>query len=92
MIEISQKPLSGKKGVILGIGNEHSIAYGCAQAFRALGADLAITYGHDKSKPYADRAGLARSCRGIKGGDATAFRKSISFEDLYACLALKAIE
>ena len=43
MIEISQKPLNGKKGVILGIANEHSIAYGCAQAFRALGADLAIT-------------------------------------------------
>ena len=54
MIEISQKPLSGKKGVILGIANEHSIAYGCAQAFRALGADLAITYGHDKSKPYVE--------------------------------------
>ena len=31
MIEISQKPLSGKKGVILGIADEHSIAYGCAQ-------------------------------------------------------------
>ncbi len=54
MIEISQKPLGGKKGVILGIANEHSIAYGCAQAFRALGADLAITYGHDKSKPYVE--------------------------------------
>ena len=54
MIEISQKPLNGKKGVILGIANEHSIAYGCAQAFRALGADLAITYGHDKSKPYVE--------------------------------------
>jgi enoyl-[acyl-carrier protein] reductase I len=57
MIEISQKPLSGKKRVILGIANEHSIAYGCTQAFRALGADLAITYGtygHDKSKPYVE--------------------------------------
>jgi enoyl-[acyl-carrier protein] reductase I len=30
MIEISQRPLGGKKGVILGIANEHSIAYGCA--------------------------------------------------------------
>ncbi len=54
MIEILQKPLGGKKGVVFGIANEHSIAYGCAQAFRALGADLAITYGHDKSKPHVE--------------------------------------
>ncbi len=36
--------LSGKKGLIIGIANEHSLAYGCAQRFRAAGADLAITY------------------------------------------------
>ncbi len=54
MIEILQKPLGSKKGVVLGIANEHSIAYGCAQAFRAFGADLAITYGHDKSKPHVE--------------------------------------
>ena len=27
MIDISQKPLAGKKGIVLGIANEHSIAY-----------------------------------------------------------------
>jgi enoyl-[acyl-carrier protein] reductase I len=56
MIEIdtSRKPLAGKKGLVLGIANEHSIAYGCAEAFRALGAELAITYGHEKSKPYVE--------------------------------------
>ena len=37
MIEVSPTPLSGKKGLVLGIANEHSIAYGCAKAFRALG-------------------------------------------------------
>ena len=36
--------LSGKKALVAGIANEHSIAYGCAAAFRELGADLAITY------------------------------------------------
>ena len=36
--------LSGKKGVVIGIANEHSIAYGCANAFRAAGAELAISY------------------------------------------------
>jgi enoyl-[acyl-carrier protein] reductase I len=54
MIEIAQKPLAGKKGLVLGIANEHSIAYGCAQAFRALGAELAITYHTDKAKPHVE--------------------------------------
>jgi enoyl-[acyl-carrier protein] reductase I len=51
MIGLAQKPLAGKKGFVLGIANEHSLAYGCAQAFRALGADLAVTYLNDKAKP-----------------------------------------
>ncbi len=54
MIDIPQKPLGGKKGLVLGIANEHSIAYGCAQAFRALGAELALTYLNDKAKPYVE--------------------------------------
>ncbi len=54
MIDVSQKPLSGKKGIVLGIANEHSIAYGCAQAFRALGAELAITYSNEKTKTYTE--------------------------------------
>jgi len=54
MIEIKHKPLTGKRGLVLGIANEHSIAYGCAEAFRALGADLAITFLNDKAKPYVE--------------------------------------
>lgn len=54
MIELPPKPLAGKKGLVLGIANEYSIAYGCAEAFRVLGADLAITYGHEKSRPYVE--------------------------------------
>jgi enoyl-[acyl-carrier protein] reductase I len=54
MIDVPQKPLSGKKGIVLGIANEHSIAYGCAQAFRALGAELAITYSNEKTKTYTE--------------------------------------
>jgi enoyl-[acyl-carrier protein] reductase I len=54
MIDIVQKPLAGKKGLILGIANEHSIAFGCAQAFRALGAELAITYSNEKTKTYTE--------------------------------------
>jgi enoyl-[acyl-carrier protein] reductase I len=32
------KLLEGKKGLIVGIANDHSIAWGCAKAFRALGS------------------------------------------------------
>jgi enoyl-[acyl-carrier protein] reductase I len=42
----------GKKGLIVGIANEHSLAYGCARHFRAAGADLAITYLNAKAEPY----------------------------------------
>src|SRR5579862_5426605 len=44
--------LEGKKGLIVGIANENSIAWGCAKAFRAFGAELAVTYLNDKAKKY----------------------------------------
>jgi enoyl-[acyl-carrier protein] reductase I len=46
--------LEGKKGVIIGIANEQSIAWGCAKAFYALGAQTAITYLNDKAKPHVE--------------------------------------
>ena len=44
--------LQGKKGLVVGIANEHSIAWGCARAFRAAGADLAVTWLNDKARPH----------------------------------------
>lgn len=44
--------LAGKRGLILGIANEHSIATGCARAFAACGAELAATYLNDKARPH----------------------------------------
>lgn len=44
--------LQGKKGLIAGIANEHSIAFGCAKAFHDAGAELAITYLNAKAEPY----------------------------------------
>lgn len=44
--------LKGKRGLVLGIANEHSIATGCARAFAASGAVLAATYLNEKAKPY----------------------------------------
>ena len=46
--------LEGKKGLIVGIANDQSIAWGCARAFRALGAELAITYLNDKAKRFVE--------------------------------------
>jgi len=50
---------AGRKALVVGIANEHSIAYGCAAAFRELGADVAITYLNEKARAYVDP--LARS-------------------------------
>jgi enoyl-[acyl-carrier protein] reductase I len=54
MTEIPRPPLKGKKALVVGIANEHSIAYGCAAAFHQLEADLAITYLNEKAKPYVE--------------------------------------
>jgi enoyl-[acyl-carrier protein] reductase I len=51
-VEGSEGPLAGKKALVIGIANDQSIAYGCALAFHALGAELAITYLNEKTKPY----------------------------------------
>jgi len=46
--------LTGKKALVTGVANEHSIAYGCAKAFHDLGAELAITYADEKAKSYVE--------------------------------------
>jgi enoyl-[acyl-carrier protein] reductase I len=51
---VKAKLLEGKKGLIVGIANDQSIAWGCAKAFRAFGADLAVTYLNDKAKKYVE--------------------------------------
>ena len=46
--------LAGKKGLVLGIANDQSIAWGCARAFRALGAELAISHLNDKARKHVE--------------------------------------
>jgi enoyl-[acyl-carrier protein] reductase I len=53
-VEVLPPVLLGKKALVVGIANEHSIAYGCAKAFRELGADLAITYLNEKAMQYVE--------------------------------------
>ncbi len=52
MLDIPGLDLVGRKGVVFGIANDQSIAYGCARAFRALGADLAVTYLNEKAMRF----------------------------------------
>lgn len=51
-VEGPEGALAGKKALVIGIANNQSIAYGCALAFRAMGAELAVTYLNEKTKPY----------------------------------------
>ena len=46
--------LNGRKGLVVGIANEHSLAWAAAQHFRNAGADLAITYLSEKAKPFVE--------------------------------------
>lgn len=50
--------LQGKCGLVVGIANEHSIATGCARAFRNAGAELTVTYLNDKARPYVEPVAL----------------------------------
>lgn len=40
------------KGLVVGLANDQSIAWGCVQAFHAQGAELAITYQNEKTKGF----------------------------------------
>lgn len=44
--------LNGKRGLVVGIANSHSIAAGCAASFAQGGATLAATYLNEKAKPF----------------------------------------
>ena len=51
---VKAKLLEGKRGLVVGIANDQSIAWGCAKAFRAFGAELGVTYLNDKAKKYVE--------------------------------------
>ena len=53
--------MAGKRGLIMGVANDHSIAWGIAKALSAAGAELAFTYQGDafgrRVKPLAEEVG-----------------------------------
>ena len=50
--------MHGKRGLVMGVANDHSIAWGCAKALHQAGAELAFTYQGDsferRVKPLAE--------------------------------------
>lgn len=46
--------LRGKRGLIVGVANAQSIAFGCAAKLRAFGAEIALTYLNDKARPHVE--------------------------------------
>lgn len=44
--------LKGKRGLVVGVANADSIAYGCAVKLRAFGAELAVTYLNEKAEKH----------------------------------------
>lgn len=75
--------LSGRKGLVVGIANEHSLAWSAAHHFRSAGADLAITYLNDKARPFVEPlarqvgAALALPCDVAKPGQLEAVFEAI---------------
>ena len=51
---VKAKLLEGKRGLVVGIANENSIAWGCAKAFRAFGAEIAVTYLNEKARKFVE--------------------------------------
>jgi enoyl-[acyl-carrier protein] reductase I len=46
--------LAGRKALVVGVANDHSIAWGCAKALHRAGADIAMTYLSEKARPYVE--------------------------------------
>jgi enoyl-[acyl-carrier protein] reductase I len=54
--------LRGKRGLVVGVANDHSIATGCAEAFAAAGAKLALTYVNEKADAYVRPVAQSLGC------------------------------
>ena len=55
MPDIQVRPiLSEHNALVIGVANDQSIAYGCAKAFRAVGANIGITWLNERARPYVE--------------------------------------
>ena len=81
MSELQSNIMAGKRGLIMGVANDHSIAWGIARTLAAHGAELAFTYqgeafgrrvkplaGSERTRPYQPHLFLdgAAQCKGAR--------------------------
>ena len=59
------KLLQGKKGLVMGIANERSIAWGIAKEAYNHGAELCLTYQNEVFKDRISKLGNAIDCKHI---------------------------
>ena len=76
--------LNGKVGLVIGIANEHSIAWGCAKHFHESGAQLIVTYPDEKTQKYTEHlakqvnAAIYTKCDVTIGSDLDKLFKAIT--------------
>ena len=46
--------LAGRKALVIGVANDRSIAWGCAEAMRLAGAEIAMTYLNERARPFVE--------------------------------------
>ena len=63
--------MQGKKGLIIGVANNRSIAYGIAKACKSQGADLILTYQNDKLKKRVEKVAEELDVKNIYPLDVT---------------------
>ena len=59
------KVLEGKKGLVVGIANDHSIAWGIAKCLHEEGASMYLTYQNDSIKKRVEPLSQKINCLGI---------------------------
>ncbi len=75
--------LKGKKGIIVGIANDQSIAFGCAKALYAAGAEIAMTYQNEKALAFVEPlakivdAKILMPCNVVRHGELELFFKAV---------------
>ena len=63
--------MKGKKGLIVGVANNRSIAYGIAKACKEQGAEIILTYQNDKLKPRVEKVANELEVKNIYPLDVT---------------------
>lgn len=49
-----RRVLERQKALVIGVANDESIAYGCAKAFRAVGAELAVSWRNERDRAHVE--------------------------------------